>query len=82
MASMPDYHRTQIQLETWQYEQLKARAAEEDISLSELIRRIVSRELAEQTQEGREKLTELRGKWRDPEFSGKDHDEILYGGDV
>lgn len=77
---MPDYHRTQIQLERWQYEALKARAAEEDVSLSELIRRLVGRELgSKRTSGGRERLRALRGRWRDPDVDGEDHDEVLYG---
>ncbi len=77
---MPDYHRTQIQLETWQYEQLKRRAQEEDISLSELIRRIVGKELEDQVPFRKERLMELCGIIEDDEFSGRDHDRVLYGG--
>lgn len=76
---MPPYHRTQIQLEKAQYERLKRRAAEEDISLSELIRRIVDRELGEQRGTDREKLREMRGIFADEGFSARDHDEVLYG---
>lgn len=76
---MPDYHRTQIQLETWQYEQLKRRAAEEGISLSELIRRIVGQELAGTQRFDRGHLMELAGAFSDPGFDSRDHDEVIYG---
>lgn len=75
-------HRTQIQLEEWQYEELKRRAAEEGVSLAEIVRRLVERELgrAPGSGEGRERLRRLRGRWSDEGFSGRDHDEALYGG--
>ncbi len=79
---MPDYHRTQIQLETWQYEQLKRRAQAEDISLSELIRRIVGKELEEEVPFNKEKLMEMKGMFSDPGFDHDDIDRIVYGLDT
>lgn len=76
---MTDYHRTQIQLEKWQYARLKERAAEEGISLSELVRQIVEETLRQGSSDGRERLKRLRGRWSDPGFSSKDHDDAIYG---
>lgn len=70
--------RTQIQLERWQHEALKRRAREEEISLSEALRQILSREFTTQSSQRRTKRERLAGFFSDPETSGRDHDEVLY----
>ncbi len=71
-------HRTQVQLEKWQYEALKSLAREKDISLSEALRRILDRELPSTKQPKRKKREELAGFFSDPQGAGRDHDRYLY----
>lgn len=75
-------HRTQISLEDWQYESLKARGEREGRSLSDMIREAVSEYLVDETQPstGRARLDRIRGIASDPEIAGRDHDRVLYGG--
>lgn len=75
---MPGHQRIQIQLEPWQYQRLKARAAEEEISLSEVIGRSVERHLGKAAGTDRTRLDALRGMFSDPEAGEVDHDGILY----
>ncbi len=70
--------RTQLQLERWQHEALKRRAREEEISLSEALRRILSREFTTEPELRRKKRERLAGFISDPETSGRDHDNVLY----
>ena len=74
-------HRTQISLDDWQYESLKARSEREDRSLSDMIREAVTEYLVDETEGrvSRRKLSDIRGIGSDPEVSGADHDRILYG---
>lgn len=74
--------RTQISLEGWQYESLKARSEREERSLSDLVREAVSAYLAERSAPpaGRGRLDRIRGIGSDPEAAGRDHDRLLYGG--
>ena len=53
-------HRSQILLEDWQYEQLKARAERQGKSISEIVRNLISREMKE-GRSNRSKLSQLRG---------------------
>jgi Arc/MetJ-type ribon-helix-helix transcriptional regulator len=74
-------HRTQISLDDWQYESLKARAERDDRSLSDVVREAVTEYLVDET-EGRvtrRRLSDIRGIGSDPETSGEDHDRVLYG---
>ena len=75
-------HRTQIMLETRQYEALKARARREDKSLSAMIRLAVDRLLGypSRTSAGAHKLSDICGIFKDPGGpTGEQHDEVLYG---
>jgi predicted DNA-binding ribbon-helix-helix protein len=74
-------HRTQISLDEWQYESLKARAEREDRSLSDMVREAVTEYLVDQTSGriSRRRLSDIRGIASDPETSGDDHDRVLYG---
>lgn len=73
-------HRTQILLEDWQYQALRARAQSEDRSLSELVREIIGRAL-EAPQQQKSRLQRIEGIGEDASAYGKDHDRFLYGSD-
>ncbi len=73
--------RTQITLEQHEYLFLKARATEQGISLSAVIRALV-RTAMEQARTGAPHVRELAGLIAESDFSGKDHDRILYGADT
>jgi hypothetical protein len=73
-------HRTQIQLDDWQYQILKTKAEREGKSLSSLVREAVTVYLGK----GRRRrpgagLTDIEGIGEDPGVAGRDHDRILYG---
>lgn len=74
-------HRTQISLDEWQYESLKARAEREDRSLSDMVREAVTEYLVDETagRVTRRRLPDIRGIGSDPQVSGEDHDRVLYG---
>ena len=69
--------RTQISLEQDEYRYLKARAAEQGSSLSAVIRALV-RDSMGQALADRPHVTELAGLITESDFSGRDHDRILY----
>ena len=73
-------HRTQLLLEEWQYEALRARAEREGRSLSALIREILHISLAPSSPASRRGLEEIKGIGEDAGVYGKDHDRYLYGG--
>ena len=75
---MGSYHRTQVLLEKWQHAALKSLAEREGVSLSDLVRRILSRDLRP-VSSGREKLAVIAGIGRDRRAAGRDHDRWLYG---
>ncbi|MDE2149388.1 MAG: ribbon-helix-helix protein, CopG family [Gammaproteobacteria bacterium] len=71
-------HRTQIILEDWQYQALRARAEREGHSISELVREILRTALAQPPHKpGR--LREIEGIAEDPAAYGRNHDRFLYG---
>lgn len=73
-------HRTQIILEDWQYQALRARAERENRSISDLVRDILRNALAQPPrQKGR--LEEIEGVGEDSASYGRSHDRFLYGGD-
>lgn len=74
-------HRTQILLEQWQYEALRARAEREGRSLSALIREFVGKALSPTDTELGRGLDRLEGIGEDTAVYGKDHDRLLYGGE-
>lgn len=71
-------HRTQIILEDWQHQALKARAEQEGRSMSDLIRELLSKALS-QPQRKRPRVATIEGVGEDPAAYGRDHDELLYG---
>lgn len=73
-------HRTQLNLDDWQYESLRSQAEREGRSLSDIVREAVSEYLVDETESGSDRLRRLKGLGNDPEASGRDHDRILYGG--
>jgi hypothetical protein len=73
-------HRTQILLEEWQYEALRARAEREGRSLSDLVREILRTSLAPSRRTPRSRFHEIEGIGEDRRAYGEDHDQHLYGG--
>lgn len=71
-------HRTQIILEDWQYQTLRARAEQEGRSLSGLVREMLRNALA-QPPERDTRLREIEGIGEDAATYGRDHDRFLYG---
>ncbi|MFQ5660354.1 MAG: hypothetical protein ACE5GZ_07995 [Gammaproteobacteria bacterium] len=72
-------HRTQLLLEEWQYEALRARAARDGRSLSALIREILSTSLGPPSSSPRSRLEAIEGIGEDTEAYGEQHDRYLYG---
>lgn len=72
-------HRTQILLDPWQYEQLKAAAEREGRSISSLVREAVTQFLKGSPRKTTTRLAEISGLGSDPGSRGRDHDEVIYG---
>jgi len=70
-------HRTQLLLESWQYEALRTRAQQEGRSISDLVREIITRAL--EPTAGSNRLSEIEGIGEDAAAYGRDHDRFLYG---
>jgi hypothetical protein len=75
---MASYHRTQLLLEPWQHSALKALAEREGVSISDMVRRILSRRLRPSSSR-RRGLQAMAGIGRDRKASGRNHDRWLYG---
>ncbi len=71
-------HRTQIILEDWQYQALRARAEQESRSISGLVREILQSALAQPPQRAG-RLKEMEGVGEDSSARGRAHDHFLYG---
>lgn len=71
-------HRTQIILEDWQYQVLRARAEQEGRSMSELVREILRAALSQPSRK-KNRLNEMEGVGEDAIAYGRDHDQFLYG---
>jgi plasmid stability protein len=71
-------HRTQVILEDWQYQALRARAEQEGRSISDLVRETLRSSLA-QPPERNNRLREIEGVGEDASTYGEDHDRFLYG---
>lgn len=69
-------HRTQLMLEEWQYEALKAAAERRRVSLSQLVRDILSRHL--RPAPSATGLSRIDGIGADGTSSARDHDQLLY----
>jgi hypothetical protein len=72
-------HRTQLMLEDWQYEALRARAEREGRSLSDLVREILANALGRPPRAG-SRLETIEGVGEDGAAYGREHDRFLYGG--
>ncbi|MBN1240253.1 MAG: hypothetical protein JXB36_17245, partial [Gammaproteobacteria bacterium] len=70
-------HRTQILLENWQYQMLRARAEQEGRSISDLVREILRNALSAPPEQ-KNRLQEIEGIAEDRAASGRDHDRFLY----
>ncbi|PWU24808.1 MAG: hypothetical protein C5B48_04525 [Candidatus Rokuibacteriota bacterium] len=75
---MASYHRTQVLLEGWQHAALKSLAEREGVSVSDLVRRMLSERLRPSRRKG---LKAIAGIGRDRTATGRDHDRWLYGRD-
>jgi plasmid stability protein len=71
-------HRTQIILEDWQYQVLRAQAEQEGRSMSELVREILRAALSQPSRR-ENRLGEIDGVGEDAATYGRDHDQYLYG---
>ena len=71
-------HRTQIILEDWQYQVLRAKAEREGRSMSDLIREILHTTLSQPSRQ-QNRLGEIEGVGEDAATYGRDHDQYLYG---
>lgn len=72
-------HRTQVMLDDWQYEQLKAAAERQGRSISSLVRDAVTRLLKGSPRRAATKLAEIGGLGADARGRGRNHDSIVYG---
>ncbi len=71
--------RSQLILEEWQYESLRALSEREGKSVSGKLREMLSEYLSEKGKGARSKLREIEGIGADAKASGRDHDQHLYG---
>jgi len=72
-------HRTQLSLEDWQHEALKARAEREGKSVSELVREILSAYLRPKGQRSARSLQSIEGVAEGPADLARAHDRYLGG---
>lgn len=72
-------HRTQVLLEEAQFQALSAQAARKNVSVSEIIRRLVERDLDEEVVPD---LSAICGIASGPGLSARNHDDELYGPDL
>ena len=70
--------RTQLLLDDWQYQALKARAQREGRSMSELLRQMLDVQLARSGPRA-PRLDTIRGVGSDRVARGREHDRFLYG---
>lgn len=72
-------HWTQVFLEDWQYQALQSLAAQEQRSISALVREVLTQYLTHAPEAARQRLTAIEGIGADPQASGREHDDFLYG---
>ena len=70
--------RTQLLLDNWQYQALKARAQREGRSMSELLRQILDVQFGRSGPQA-QRLDTIRGVGNDRVARGREHDRFLYG---
>jgi plasmid stability protein len=71
-------HKTHVVLEDWQYEALRTLAAQEQRSISALVREMLTQHLAENHETARQRLTVIEGIGADAHATGREHDTFLY----
>ena len=71
-------HKTHVLLEDWQYEALQALAAQEQRSISALVREMLTSHLAMHPKTARQHLAAMEGIGADAHATGQDHDTFLY----
>ena len=74
---MGRYHRTHVLLEEWQHKALKRMAKEEGLSLSAMLRRILTSHLCPPSLRWKG-LQVIAGIGNDASTNGRDHDLWLY----
>ena len=72
-------HKTHVVLEDWQYETLRTLAAQEQRSISALVREMLTQHLAENHATARQRLAAMEGIGVDTHATGQEHDTFLYG---
>jgi hypothetical protein len=72
-------HRTQLLLEEWQYEELKAMAEQTGRSMSDVLRGLITAQLGPRRSRSKG-VADLAGMVKDgPSDLGTNHDHYLYG---
>lgn len=71
--------RTQLLLEKWQHQRLKAMAERQGRSFSQLVREILTQHLQPRAPDRRRGLAAIEAAGDDPEATGREHDRFLYG---
>jgi plasmid stability protein len=72
-------HKTQVVLEDWQYEALRMLAAQEQRSISALVREMLTQHLTEHHATAWQRLAAMEGIGADTHATGQEHDTFLYG---
>jgi plasmid stability protein len=68
----------QVVLEDWQYEALRTLAAQEQRSISALVREMLTQHLTENQATARQRLGAMEGIGADAQATGQEHDTFLY----
>jgi predicted DNA-binding ribbon-helix-helix protein len=71
-------HKTHVVLEDWQYETLRSLAAQEQRSISALLRELLTSHLTAHHETARQRLAAIEGIGADAHATGQDHDTVLY----
>jgi len=71
-------HKTHILLEDWQYEALRSLAAQEQRSISAMVRELLTSHLAAHHETAQQRLAAMEGIGADAHATGQDHDTFLY----
>jgi plasmid stability protein len=72
-------HKTHVILEDWQYETLRTLAAQEQRSISALVREMLTQHLTENQATAQQRLAAMEGIGADAHAPGHEHDTFLYG---
>ena len=71
-------HKTHVILEDWQYEVLRSLAAQEQRSISALVREMLTQYLPVNHATTRQRLAAMEGIGADSHATGQEHDTFLY----